>query len=219
MTVTGIEADEPALGLDPKTPTPLPEPTLPLERVPCIDYPVRFKKDQAEVQALINSGSEVNAMVPAYTAKLGFKIRPTDVRAQKIDSSTLEKFGMVLANFQVEDKLGRARFFQETFLVANTRVEVVLGMSFLTLSNANVVFKDRKLTWRSYTPAEALPTTKRVQMIGRKELAAAALDLDEDAFVFYVASLSLGAKMSVHPAREAKIASLVAEEVTIPAKY
>ena len=40
---------------------------------------------------------------------------PTDVGAQKIDGSTLETFGMVLASFQVEDKLGRAQFFQETF--------------------------------------------------------------------------------------------------------
>ena len=162
MTVTGMEADEPALGLDPETLTPPPEPTPPLERVSCIHYPVRFKKDQAKVRGLIDSGSEVNTMASVYAAKPGFKVRPTDVEAQKIDGSTLEAFGMVLANFQVEDKLGRAQFFQETFLVANTSVDVVLGMPFLTLSNADVVFKDRELTWRSYTPAEALPTTKRV---------------------------------------------------------
>ena len=47
-------------------------------------------------------------------------------------------FGMVLASFQMEDKLGRARFFQETFLLADLSVKVVLKMSFLTLSNANI---------------------------------------------------------------------------------
>ncbi len=180
---------------------------------------MRFKKDQAEVQALINSGSEANAMAPAYAAKLGLKVWPTDVGAQKIDGSTLETFGMVLVNFQVEDKLGRAWFFQETFLVANVSVEVVLGMLFFTLSNADVVFKDRELIWKSYTPTEALLTTKRVLMIGRKELVAAALDPDKEAFVVHVASLSLGAKMSVHPAREVQIALLVAEEVTTLAEY
>ena len=56
-------------------------------------------------------------------------------------------------------------------------------------------------------------------MIGQKELAAAALDPDKEAFVVHVASLSLGAKMSVHPAREAQIVSLVAEEVTISAEF
>ena len=76
-----------------------------LQRVPCVHYPIRFQKK--EVQALIDSGSEVNAMSPAYASKLGLKVHHTDVGAQKIDGSTLETFGIVLASFQVEDKLGR----------------------------------------------------------------------------------------------------------------
>ena len=70
---------------------------LMLDQVPYIHYPIRFKKN--EVQALINSGSKVNAMTPGYALKLGLKVRPTDVGAQKIDGSTLETFGMVLASF------------------------------------------------------------------------------------------------------------------------
>ena len=50
-------------------------------------------------------------MSPAYAEKLGFKTWKTNVRAQKIDGSTLETFGMVIADFQVEDKGGRFRFF------------------------------------------------------------------------------------------------------------
>ena len=53
---------------------------------------------------------------------------------------------MVLASFQVEDILGRARFFQETFLLADLSVEVVLGMPFLTLSNADIKFAQKELT-------------------------------------------------------------------------
>ena len=79
-----------------------------LERVPCVYYPLRFRKDTADVKALIDLGNEVNAMTPAYASKLGFRARHTDVGAQKIDGSTLKIFGMVLASFQVEDKLGRA---------------------------------------------------------------------------------------------------------------
>ena len=109
-----------------------------LERVPCVYYPLRFRKDTADVRALIDSGSEINAMTPAYASKLGLRVRHTDVGAQKIDSSTLQTFGMVLANFQVEDKLRRARFFQETFLLADISTEVVLGMPFLIFSNANI---------------------------------------------------------------------------------
>ena len=119
-----------------------------MERVSCIYYPVQFKKDahKTQVQALIDSGSKVNAMAPAYASKLGLKVYPTNVGAQKIDGSTLETFGMVLASFQVEDKLRRARFFQETFLLANISAEVVLGMLFLTLNNADVQFVEKELT-------------------------------------------------------------------------
>ena len=47
---------------------------------------------------------------------------------------------MVIADFQVEDKGSRPRFFQKIFLVADNKFEVVLGMSFLKISNANVAF-------------------------------------------------------------------------------
>ena len=107
-----------------------------LQRVPCIYYPIRFKKN--EVQALINSGSQVNAMAPAYASRLGLRVYRTDIGAQKIDGSTLKTFEMVLASFQIEDKLGRTRFFQKTFLLANISTEIVLSMPFFTLSNANV---------------------------------------------------------------------------------
>ena len=46
----------------------------------------------------------------------------------------------------MEDKLERARFFQETFLVANISVEVVLGMLFLIFSNVDVQFVEKKFT-------------------------------------------------------------------------
>ena len=52
-----------------------------LDRVPCIHYPAQFKKDTAEVQALIDLGSEVNAMAPAYAKKLGLRVRKTNVGA------------------------------------------------------------------------------------------------------------------------------------------
>ena len=117
-------------------------------RVPCIHYPVRFQEDQGQeqVKALLNSGSKVNAMSPAYAKKLGLKTRKTNVGAQKIDGSALETFGMMIADFQVEDKGGRPRFFQETFLVADTKFEMILEMLFLKISNANVAFGKGTLT-------------------------------------------------------------------------
>ena len=118
-----------------------------LERDPCIHYPVQFKgTNKTKVQALIDLGSEVNAMTPAYVSRLGFQAYCTDIGAQKIDGSTFETFGMVLASFQVENKLGRARFFQETFLLADISMKIVLSMPFLTLSNADVQFVEKELT-------------------------------------------------------------------------
>ena len=75
---------------------------LALDWILFIHYLVWFKNN--EVWALINSDNEVNSMTLSYIAKLGLKIRHTDARAQKIDSSIFETFKMILANFQVEDK-------------------------------------------------------------------------------------------------------------------
>ena len=123
-------------------------PEVVLDRVPCIHYPVQFRKDKerATIRALIDSGSEVNAMTPAYAKQLGFRTQRTNIGAQKIDGSLLATYGMVIAAFQVIDKLGRARFFQKTFLLADTMMEVVLGMPFLTLSNADIQFAEKELT-------------------------------------------------------------------------
>ena len=85
-------------------------------------------------------------MSPASTRKLGLHIQKTNVGVQKIDGSALETFGMVIADFQLEDKGGKSRFFQETFLVANTEFEVILGILFLKISNADVAFGKETLT-------------------------------------------------------------------------
>ena len=94
----------------------------------------------------------------------------------------------------------------------------LIWMPFLTLSNADIQFARKELTWRSYITAEALPTTKRVEIIDKKEFTKAALDENVEAFVVHVTSLSLNS-MPIHPAREAQIASLVIEEVQIPSEY
>lgn len=70
-----------------------------LEYFFCIYYPVQFKKNTAEVQALIKSRNEVNVMVPAYAKELSLRMRKTNVRAQKIDASTLETYGIVITGF------------------------------------------------------------------------------------------------------------------------
>lgn len=44
-------------------------------------------------------------MVTAYTDKLGLEICSTNIETQKIGGFALQKFRMILASLQVEDKL------------------------------------------------------------------------------------------------------------------
>lgn len=72
-------------------------------------------------------------MTLAYAAVLGLHICFIDVKAQKIDKSIFLTHNMVLANFLLKDKLERLRFFEKSFLVTNTVIEVVLEMLFLAV--------------------------------------------------------------------------------------
>ena len=137
-----------------------------------------------------------------YVKRLGLKTRKTNVGAQKIDGSALETFEMVIANFQVKEKGDRPRFFQETFLVAKTKFEMVLEMLFLKISNADMAFGKGTLTWKLYTTNKALPTTEQVQLVDPQEFVIAALDADSETFVMY-ATIREREKMPVHFKRQA----------------
>ncbi len=52
---------------------------------------------------------------------------------------------MVISTFFVSDKNGRKRFFKKSFLLADVKPDIVLGMPFLTMSNTNVDFQARDL--------------------------------------------------------------------------
>ena len=113
------------------------------------------------------------------------------------------------------DKVNPVRFFEKTFLIANISPKIVFRMPILTLSGADVDFLDRELRWRTYTIEEALPTTRYVELIGKKEFAAIALDPKHENFVIHIVSFKLG----IYPDREAQIAFLFTKKVKIPDKY
>ncbi len=52
--------------------------TKELERIPCIQYLITFKD---QINALLDSGSEVNAISQAFVQQLGLKIRKTNLGA------------------------------------------------------------------------------------------------------------------------------------------
>lgn len=84
-------------------------------------------------------------------------------------------------------------------MLADNSMEVVLGMFFLGLSNADIEFiEPRKLTWKSYTTAEALPATSRVELIDKKEFAKVALNKNLETFVVHISAIE-AAENSIHP--------------------
>lgn len=74
-----------------------------LEHVLSIKYLLKFKKSHILVQTLIDSGTKVNAMTPAYVTVLGLYVCVTDVGAQNIDGFQLLTYGMIFTTFQLED--------------------------------------------------------------------------------------------------------------------
>ncbi len=47
---------------------------------------------------------------------------------------------MVVSTFSVLDKDRRERFFEESFLLADVKLDIMLEMPFLTMGNADVNF-------------------------------------------------------------------------------
>ncbi len=113
------------------------EKTEELEWVLCIWYPVTFKN---QTKALLESESKLNVISQAFAQQLGLKIRKTNVGAQKIDNTTLGTYGIVVSTFSVLDKDGRERFFEESFLLADVKPDIVLEMPFLAMNNADINF-------------------------------------------------------------------------------
>ena len=108
---------------------------------------------------------------------------------------------MVVSTFSMLEKDGRERFFEESFLLANVKPDIVLEMLFMTMSNADINFQAWDSQWRSYITENVLLTIRQVKLIRKKEFAAAALDLEHEAFILHLAVLSvdLGDELNFKP--------------------
>ena len=96
-------------------------------------------------------------------------------------------------------------------------MEIVLSMLFITFSNTDVQFAKTKLTRRIYITKKALPTICWVELINSKKFAKAVLIKNINIFVVHISSLRL--KITIDLATEAQTALLLAEKVTVLAKY
>lgn len=96
--------------------------------------------------------------------------------------------------------------------MAESNIKIILEIFFLTLSNMDIKFAEKKLVWKIYTIAEGLTGTRKVERINKKKFLKEVWNKDVDAFVVNVSSLSLK-WMTVYPVQEGKIASLLTQEV------
>lgn len=80
-------------------------------------------------------------MSQAFVFQLNLKIRKTNIKAQKINSITLETYQIVVSIFSVLDKDNKMRFFKQNFLLTDIKPDIILEMLFLFMSNADVNFK------------------------------------------------------------------------------
>lgn len=79
-------------------------------------------------------------MILVYATILGLRLRPINVNVQKIDGLVLETYEMTLTSFLLQDSQEKVWFFEKTFSLTNIRIEVVLGMPFLTFNNRDIEF-------------------------------------------------------------------------------
>ena len=139
-----------------------------------------------------------------FTQKLGFKVKKINIRAQKIDGFTLKIFEIVIADFQIENKVDMPRLFQKIILVANTKFEVVLRMFFLKFSNTDILFNEEILIQKTYITNKALSIFKYVQIIDKKDFVIAVLDANSKMFIVYVAIWEQK-KISIYSKRQNQI--------------
>lgn len=76
-------------------------------------YSILFQKkiEKIKIMVLINYISKIIAINITYTAKLGLQMQKTEIGASKIDSCSFKTYGIVIATFQIFNKLDYLRFF------------------------------------------------------------------------------------------------------------
>lgn len=88
-------------------------------------------------------------------------------------------------------------------------MEVIFGMTFLIVSKVEVDFAKKQFIQKTYISAEALPTIKRVQIIGLKEFAKVVLDSEQEIFVVHVLTFF------PHLEQRVQIAALITDKASI----
>ena len=114
---------------------------------------------------------------------------------------------MIIAGFLVADKRRQIRFFEETFLLADTSIEIALEMLFLSFNNANIEFVELStLTWRTCTIEEIICKSMRVKLINKYDFVKTIWEENSEIFVIHIAVLE--AETLIYLSQTAQIAVL-----------
>lgn len=92
-------------------------------------------------------------------------------------------------------------------------MDIALSMFFFTLSNVEIDFIDPHIHQRTYIIVEVLSVMGQVELIGKKDFATAVFDLENEAFVIPVASISQDS--DTHPSQRVQITLLKVNETSI----
>ena len=84
----------------------------------------------------------------------------------------------------------RSCFFEDTFLLADIRIDIVLKILFFTLSNIEIDFVNCYIHSKTFTIAKILLTIKQVKLIRIKVFSAITLDQEHKVFVIHLTSIS-----------------------------
>ena len=78
---------------------------------------------------------------------------------------------------------------------------------------------EQELVCKIYTAVEALSTTRKVEIIDKKKFAAAALNVDNKAFLVHIMALTKPITIPINHSYQAQVAVLMSKETGILAKY
>ena len=104
--------------------------------------------------------------------------------------------------------------------MADNKFEIILGILFFKISNADIAFDIKTLIWNFYTTIKALSNIEQVQLVNLKEFIIAALDADNKTFVVHI-PIKKREKMLMHFEKQAQVGGLLFDEAptAIPAEY
>lgn len=160
-----------------------------------------------EFRVLIDFGTEVNAITPAFAVELGLFTRQIEISIEKIDISTQNIYGMVIIGFLIQNKLGKIRYYEENFLSVNTSMNVFFKMRIMAFNNKIIQFTTKCFTWKTYSTAEILAIARQLEFIDKYKFAKAALDKNFEKFVMYITDLKI-LELAIHLARTLLLAPL-----------